>query len=53
MSKDHRFNKKEYGYDDDNFNSYGASSKQSGDKKQVFEQKQKSSFKRIDKRSIA
>lgn len=50
MSKDRRFNKKEYGYDEDNFNEYRGSSKQSSDKKQMLEQKQKSNFNRTSKR---
>lgn len=52
MSKDNRFNKKEYSYDDESFNGYSAS-KQSGNKQQVLEQKPKSSFKRINKRGLA
>lgn len=49
MSKDRRFNKKEYGYDDDT-KEYTASSKQSSDKKQMLEQQQKSNFNRTNKR---
>jgi hypothetical protein len=53
MSKDHRFNKKEYGYDDDSFGSENAPLKQTADKKLLVKQKPKASFKRVDKRALA
>jgi len=53
MSKDYRFNKKEHGYDEDSTNRYNASSKQAGDKQLAPDQKPKTSFKRVDKRSVA
>jgi hypothetical protein len=53
MSKDHRFNKKDYGYEDEGSGSEYASTKQANGIKQFLKQKQKPSFKRVDKRSLA
>lgn len=51
MSKDHRFNKKEY--EDDGIDSYSTSSKHAGHKKHIPEKKPKASFQRVDKRNLA
>jgi hypothetical protein len=58
MSKDHRFNKKDFGYEDENFGEDSFSSENKALKqakliKYMLKQKHKASVKRIDKRSLA
>ncbi|MFC4700628.1 hypothetical protein ACFO4O_10690 [Glaciecola siphonariae] len=53
MSKDYRFNKKDYGFDEERSVDGNASDKHFDERKMFAKHKPKTSFKRVDKRSFA